>query len=194
MEEYGEKILEVRFKQWGIFSLLLSLAVGGLFVFAVFVQWDRLDLTVFDRLLGIGLGGLLICSGIWFYTRDVSKSAVIVYENGIWAKQLKLVDDNFLYWSEVSKVCLDGLGIERSENDGTHIAFIPKDIDKYKAKLTRYSKLRNLGMSSPLLIFVRDRRDVYDISPRVLRDTCNTALENYRKKQLAGDLSSSHSL
>ncbi len=178
MEDYGEKILEVRHRPFGVldgFFLALFLCVASLFAF---IALDKSIESIGEMFVvwGFCVGMCVLVLMLLFMDR---KTAVfVVYENGIFSNKFKLRQISFIHWEDISDVSV--------RFNCVHV--IPCDKANFSEKTSWIYRSDSILFGEyeqyPIMLRFYGTYGVYlyDIDVQSFAEVCNSALKDYRRK------------
>ncbi len=177
-EDKGEVLLEVRRLKpdrvqiiTGVLLVLIILVslVGN---FSNFARWE---IFVFS-----GMALAIILSFFIRYFSDYSDPNIVIYSNGIEAKELVWLYDSFLFWSEIRSV-----NVRHYARGGSVVVLVPFDSEHYwKQARFRDVDLRDrIYHKTPLSLSIPPKYyRYYDSNVKIVYEVCQNALNSYHKK------------
>lgn len=177
-EDFGEKILEVRYRPFGlfdVFSVIIFSAIALLFTYIALTKPNETFMEFLVVLVfALGLWGAA-CS-ILFMNR--AKPVYVVFENGLHSNKFKLGQVKFIHWNNILDVSvrLNFVNLVPSQNAD----FSEKNNYTHRS----HSLLYGGGEQNPIMLRFHGSygMDLYDIDVQSFAEVCNSALNEYRKK------------
>ena len=123
----GKVLLEVRRLRPSKLHIINGILLAAIVLVGVVGKFS--DLSFFKIFLFLGLAFFIIISLFVRSFADYSEPEIVIYDNGVEAKQLSWFDSSFLFWSEIRSI-----NIRHYARGGSIIAFMPFKSESYRQK------------------------------------------------------------